>query len=254
MTFHEFFLQATDSKRYPYQERLATEGETVPALLDVPTGLGKTAAAVLAWVWRRRFAAKKVRDKTPRRLVYCLPMRVLVEQTYAEVLCWLERLGMLAGTAKWDAYDSADCPQPKARLIDYGYRPEPDDSRQPTWANQNGNQGSERIAVHLLMGGEERSDWAFWPECDAILIGTQDMLLSRALNRGYAAGRARWPLEFAFLNNDCLWVYDEIQIMDTGLATSLQLDSWRRVLQLRPSRSEFPTATTNHAARPCHSL
>jgi len=37
------------------------------------------------------------------------------------------------------------------------------------------------------------------------------------MNRGYAAGRARWPLEFGFLNSDCLWVFDEIQIMDTGL-------------------------------------
>jgi hypothetical protein len=43
-------------------------------------GLGKTAAAILAWLWRRRFATEQVRAQTPRRLVYCLPMRVLVEQ------------------------------------------------------------------------------------------------------------------------------------------------------------------------------
>jgi CRISPR-associated endonuclease/helicase Cas3 len=48
--FEQFFEQATASEPYPFQERLATVGETVPALLDVPTGLGKTAAAVLAWL------------------------------------------------------------------------------------------------------------------------------------------------------------------------------------------------------------
>jgi CRISPR-associated endonuclease/helicase Cas3 len=30
---------------------------------------------VLAWLWRRRFAGQQVRLATPRRLVYCLPMR-----------------------------------------------------------------------------------------------------------------------------------------------------------------------------------
>ncbi len=119
---------------------------------------------------------------------------------------------------------------------------------------QNGDQGHHPIAVHLLLGGEEKSDWTLWPERDAILIGTQDMLISRALNRGYAAGRARWPLEFGLLNSDCLWVFDEIQIMDTALATSLQLDAWRRCLQLRSSRDTFPTANESHLPRPCHSL
>ena len=122
------------------------------------------------------------------------------------------------------------------------------------WAPPSGDYGQQPIAVHLLLGGAAKSDWALWPERDAILIGTQDMLLSRALNRGYSAGRARWPLEFGFLNNDCLWVFDEIQIMDTGLATSLQFDAWRGSLPLRRSLADFPTPTANHVAKPCHSL
>ncbi len=126
--------------------------------------------------------------------------------------------------------------------------------RDKGWAAENGQQGRYPIAVHLLLGGEDQTDWALWPERDAILIGTEDMLLSRALNRGYAAGRARWPLEFGLLNNDCLWVFDEIQLMDTGLATSLQLDAWRQSLLLRPGRAEFPVPTPNHGSKPCHSL
>ena len=33
-----------------------------------------------------------------------------------------------------------------------------------------GDFGAHRIAVHLLLGGEEKSDWALWPERDGILI------------------------------------------------------------------------------------
>ncbi len=74
----------------------------------------------------------------------------------------------------------------------------------------------------------------------------QDMLLSRALNRGYASGRARWPVEFGLLNHDTLWVMDEIQLMDVGLATSSQLQAFRdqdRSKSLRPCWTWWMSAT-----------
>ncbi|MBI3465363.1 MAG: DEAD/DEAH box helicase [Planctomycetes bacterium] len=226
-SFDAVFKRATESTPYPYQCRLATESP-FPQLLDIPTGLGKTAAAVLAWLWRRRFHEDlSIRAGTPRRLVYCLPMRVLVEQTYANVVRWLDGLGMLAGTATWDQ------PDRKGRC----YLPQPELNELPAggWASRHGQNGTP-IAVHMLMGGEERTDWALWPERDAVLIGTQDMLLSRALNRGYAASRARWPIEFGLLHNDCLWVFDEVQLMGNGLATSAQFDALRKKLW-KPSKS-----------------
>jgi len=225
-SFDALFRQATGGcTPHPYQERLAIEGETISRLLTVPTGLGKTAAAVLSWLWRRRFADESFRKQTPRRLVYCLPMRVLVEQTFAETVRWLDRLGLLAGEATWGNAGNGGFPTHSSRLAQY--KPDPADERPVGWARQHGDQGTKRIAVHLLMGGEERTDWALWPERDAILIGTQDMLLSRALNRGYAARRPRWPMEFGLLNNDCLWVFDEVQLMGPGLATGLQLEAFR---------------------------
>ena len=36
------------------------------------------------------------------------------------------------------------------------------------WAATSGDLGQYPIAVHLLLGGEEKSDWALWPERDAI--------------------------------------------------------------------------------------
>jgi hypothetical protein len=72
--FAAFFEQATDHDPYPFQKRLAT-GEQLPELIDVPTGMGKTDAVVLAWLWRRRFAGPEVREATPRRLAPLKPAR-----------------------------------------------------------------------------------------------------------------------------------------------------------------------------------
>lgn len=204
--YDEFFRRATGSDPFPYQVRLAMDDD-LSALLSVPTGLGKTAAAVLAWLWRRRMSGDEVRSQTPRRLVYCLPMRVLVEQTRDNTVRWLQNLG-LGGTVEFE--DRNDTP----RLRKYT----------PTFADP------EKISVQVLMGGEDEDDWDLYPERDAIIIGTQDMLLSRALNRGYGVTRSRWPIQFGLLNADCLWIFDEIQLMGAGLATTAQLDAFRRML------------------------
>lgn len=105
---------------------------------------------------------------------------------------------------------------------------------------------SRRPHLHVAMGGETSSDWYLHPEHPAIIVGTQDMLLSRALNRGYASARARWPLEFGLLNQDALWIMDEVQLMDVGLATSAQLQAFREQDQrkfLRPCHTWWMSAT-----------
>ena len=176
--FSAFFHDAVGKDAYAYQKELAARAEP-PTILRVPTGCGKTAAAVLAWLWRRQKVA--TRNDTPRRLVYCLPMRTLVDQVKDSVDKWLGGLGL-----------------------------------------------QDEVAVGVLMGGSADRDWSRRPEQDAILIGTQDMLLSRALNRGYGLSPSAWPVEFGLLNNDCLWIIDEVQLMDNGLPTSLQLESLRK--------------------------
>jgi CRISPR-associated endonuclease/helicase Cas3 len=167
---------------FPYQLRLATGAW--PDLLKVPTGLGKTASVVLAWIYKR------IHDdsETPRRLVYCLPMRTLVEQTAVNTLTWLQNI--------------------HAGGFDTG-------GRLPT-------------RPHVLMGGDTDDDWIRAPERAAILIGVQDILLSRALMRGYGVARDRWPVDFALLHNDAMWVFDEVQLMAAGAPTSAQLEAFQR--------------------------
>ena len=197
MKIEAFYVRATGHQPYAYQAGLA-KGERMPKLLRVPTGAGKTEAAILGWMYRRFYHPDAdVRRGTPGRLVYCLPMRTLVEQTAERVNDWLTKL-----------------------------------DRQ------------DEIAVVMLMGGEPRTQWYLEPEKPTIVVGTQDMLLSRALNRGYGSSPFMWPVEHGLLNNDCLWVMDEVQLMANGLATSLQLAGLRRKLKtFGPSQSMWMSAT-----------
>lgn len=206
-TFHCFFERATEEVPYPYQVSLTT-APIESRLIHVPTGCGKTAAVILSWLWQRKINPAR----TPRRLAYCLPMRVLVEQTRDNAIRWLHNLEQLGGEVTFDPpLKPGQHATPHDRVRKYAPR-----------TNDPGN-----VAVYVLMGGEDEDDWDIHPECDAIIIGTQDMLMSRALNRGYAASRARWPMQFGLLHTDCLWVFDEIQLMGAGLATTTQLEGFR---------------------------
>ena len=75
------------------------------------------------------------------------------------------------------------------------------------------------------------------------------MLLSRALNRGYARSRFQWPVDFGLLNNECLWVYDELQLMGSGVSTSAQLAGLReRLTTFGPTRSVWMSATMDRSS------
>ena len=171
-----------------------------PRVLVAPTGSGKTAAVTLSWVLRRLHSP----NVTPRRLVWCLPMRTLVEQTASIVREWCEQLST-SGVNGAGAIPGAD-------------------------------------AVHVLMGGVDNGGWLDCPEKPSVIVGTQDMLLSRALMRGYASSRATWPMEFALLHEDAQWVFDEVQLMGAGRATSAQLEAFRRTEATRTAREGIPVS------------
>lgn len=186
--YSKFFQKIFGGDVHPpfeYQKRLAENFEDI-SLLNIPTGAGKTKAILGAWVWRRLTRPAGI----GRRLIYCLPMRTLVDQTY---------------TVACEAIKSLHREYPAIFKKD-----------------------NERFKPSLLLGGKIDDEWEQYPELEQILIGTQDMLISRALNRGYGMSRFKWPVHFGLLNNDALWIYDEVQLMNDGLATTIQLDAFRR--------------------------
>ena len=89
VSFEDFYFRATGHPPYGYQGRLARDG--LPAVVQAPTGTGKT-GAILAWLWRRLHGPDPA--VTPRRLVYALPQRSLVEQVAGEAARWLQNLGL----------------------------------------------------------------------------------------------------------------------------------------------------------------
>lgn len=101
------------------------------------------------------------------------------------------------------------------------------------------------VGVHQLMGGALDDGWVGQPDEPWVLVGTQDQLLSRALNRGYAMSRFEWPVHFGLLNNDCRWLIDEVQLMGPGLWTTSQLDWMRRKRypSLKPCLTTWMSAT-----------
>lgn len=101
------------------------------------------------------------------------------------------------------------------------------------------------VGVHQLMGGAIDDEWVGACDKPWVLVGTQDQLLSRALNRGYAMSRFEWPVHFGLLNNDCRWLIDEVQLMGPALWTTSQLDWMRRKRfpPLKPCLTTWMSAT-----------
>lgn len=195
--FDSFFETATGYRPYAYQRELGHR-PAPPSVIEVPTGSGKTHALLVSWLYERL-----VRGRAPRRLVYALPMRTLVEQTRSVAEQVRGRCGLT----------------------------------------------EQQLPIRTLMGGEASADWRESPEDPQILIGTIDMLLSRALNRGYAESRFAWPVSFGLLNSDCRWVLDEVQLMGPARGTSAQLDGLRDKLGTAlPCETVWVSATVDTEA------
>ncbi len=180
MSFPDFFYKATHHNPFQYQVELS-EAPFTSRVIRVPTGGGKTEAAILPWLWKTATEA----EAAPKRLIVFSPMRALVSQTVRRIETWLERLGL-----------------------------------------------SDKIALVELLGEHpelrrRNREWTEEPERPTILVGTVDLLLSAALNRGYAMNRFRWPVAFGLLHNSALWVVDEVQLMGSATATFAQLEQFR---------------------------
>ena len=103
-------------------------------------------------------------------------------------------------------------------------------------------------SVQALLGGDVASEWVEHPELRAIVVATQDMALSRALNRGYAVSRFKWPMAFGAISNDVLYVVDEVQLHGVGATTAAQLQGLSdRFSVFGEHRTVFVSATVDRS-------
>ncbi|WP_239113003.1 CRISPR-associated helicase Cas3' [Halomicronema sp. CCY15110] len=108
--------------------------------------------------------------------------------------------------------------------------------------------GLEDIKVYCLKGGQVEHGFEQDLTQPAILVGTQDQLLSRALNRGFGVSWGQRPIHCAALTNDCRWILDEIQLTGVAYSTLAQLyKHWRTLGTYGPMQLCLMSATFDDA-------
>ncbi len=183
--FPKLFKELTGSLPFPWQEALFAdfiEGK-IPESANLPTGLGKT-SIVAIWLCAVALAP----GKTPRRLVYVVNRRTVVDQTTAEAERLRNALNKPALAEVRDALASL-CALPL---------PRPDASP---------------LAISTLRGQfADNGEWCADPSRPAIIVGTVDMIGSGLLFSRYTRGFKTRPLHAGFLGQDALLVHDEAHL------------------------------------------
>jgi len=192
--FDKDFETLTGFSPFRWQKRLfehLIQGN-VPAALDLPTGLGKT-SVIAIWLIARAHGAK-----LPRRLVYVVDRRAVVDQATDE-----------AGKLR-DALDG------KAKHFD-----ELDEDRKAQVTQiatelkkQLGFDHKRSLPISTLRGAHvDNREWLDDPAVPAIIVGTIDMIGSRLLFEGYGVSRKMRPYQAGLLGVDTLIVLDEAHLV-----------------------------------------
>jgi CRISPR-associated endonuclease/helicase Cas3 len=203
MSFESDFTLLTGNPPFPWQRGLYERfvARHFPEACDIPTGLGKTNVIAL-WV-----LALARNPKLPRRLVYVVNRRTVVDQSTAVA----ERLRSVLV-------------QPEARHIC--------DALQALA----GVPAIHPLAISTLRGEfADNGAWRRDPSGPAIIIGTVDMIGSRLLFSGYGRGFRSRPLHAGLLGQDALLVHDEAHLEPAfqALITAIA-DEQRRCDEPRP--------------------
>jgi CRISPR-associated endonuclease/helicase Cas3 len=180
--FRSNFAGLTGTPPFPWQEelylRFFSQGK-FPSSCNLPTGLGKT-SVVAIWL----IALAHYPEKSPRRLVYAVNRRTVVDQTTNEVARLRGKL------------EAACLFEPLSRLCALPLR-----------------EGDVPLAISTLRGQfADNREWSADPARPAVVVGTVDMIGSRLLFSGYGVGFKAKPLHAAFLGQEVLLVHDEAHL------------------------------------------
>ena len=189
MPFASDFEELTGYPPFPWQETLyqrfiGAKPGGIPTSCNLPTGLGKT-SVVAVWL----IALAQCPDRIPRRLVYVVNRRTVVDQTTTEVQKYRKALesdalkGIREALTKLCALHLSD------------------------------GESSAPLALSTLRGQfADNREWSADPARPAVIVGTVDMIGSRLLFSGYGIGFKGKPLHAGFLGQDVLLVHDEAHL------------------------------------------
>jgi CRISPR-associated endonuclease/helicase Cas3 len=188
-TFRQRFTGLTgNASPFAWQEGLfaAFFQGSLPARIDLPTGSGKTSVMAI-WLLALAAQAEKGAVGLPRRLVWVVDRRVVVDQATEEADRLADRLGKEQSLAVV-----------RNALAELCYGVDPGDSP---------------LVVSTLRGErEDNREWSQNPTRPAIVVGTVDMVGSRLLFSGYGDSRRRRALHAGLLGQDTLIVNDEAHL------------------------------------------
>ncbi|MFO1420727.1 MAG: type I-U CRISPR-associated helicase/endonuclease Cas3 [Candidatus Competibacteraceae bacterium] len=219
--FQKLFETLTGNDPFPWQTELARRllNVDIPAGCNLPTGTGKT-SVIPIWVICLGLQTLSGRVTLPRRLIYAVNRRVIVDQASEEVNRLIAALSHHATEPQVIALRAA---------------------LETLAATTSGFP----IAVSTLRGGlADNGEWKVDPAKPAIVIGTVDMIGSRLLFCGYGDGRRDRPLHAGLLGQDALLVHDESHLMPAfGQSLRHVRTLGRRGIALRPFYSLDLSAT-----------
>lgn len=187
--FPILFASLTGHPPFPWQAALYhefVEGK-VPAFCNIPTGLGKT-MVIVVWL----IALANPESKQPRRLVYVVNRRTIVDQATELILSIRKKLSDALKDEECILYETA------LRLCKMDCF---------------GDESSNPLAVSTLRGEfADKQEWKSNPTKPAVIVGTVDMIGSKLLFSGYGDSRRTRPLHAAFLGCDTLFIHDEAHL------------------------------------------
>ncbi len=206
-------------------------GGNLPDAVDLPTGLGKTSVMAI-WLIARALAGAET--ALPRRLVYVVDRRVVVDQATAEA----EKLrNALEGVAEhFDALDPTEKAQAQQIVAEL---------RQRLGIND-----SSSLTISTLRGGKaDDRAWTYDPAAPAIIVCTVDMAGSRLLFSGYRMSRWSRSAQAGLLGVDSLIVLDEAHIapaFHNAVQSVLELQKQTSAPVRIPALELLPLSATSH--------
>ncbi len=177
-SFDTRFAALTGNDPFPWQRRLyhrisgneATRSPEVPSSCCLPTGLGKT-SVIAVWMIALADGAP-----LPRRMVYVVNRRTVVDQTTNELFKYR------------DAIRDKESLSSLKRLF-------------------------APLSISTLRGQfADNGDWCEDPSRPSVVCGTVDMVGSRLLFSGYGIGRNKRPMHAGFLGQDAFLIHDEAHL------------------------------------------
>jgi CRISPR-associated endonuclease/helicase Cas3 len=193
--FSVVFRALTDNEPLRWQKRLYAQMQAgnLPTVCDLPTGLGKTSVIP---IWLIAFGAQieaGQAPKLPRRLIYIVNRRTVVDQATAIA----ERL--------------------RRRILGYDVGEpdtnEPLDRLREALARSRADRTGEPIAISTLRGElADNEEWKADPTRPAIIVGTIDMIGSKLLFSGYGDSFRTRPHHAGLVGQDALIVHDEAHL------------------------------------------